>query len=104
MGQAYGEGAMMTAVPALGHAVVRGGFGGEAPTPTERTPEQTQESINQKQAQSKQLEVDLQHPDVGPEEALAMHNQADALRRSAAYEQTKLDAPDKIKEKQAQAD
>ena len=103
LGQAYGEGAVMTAVPALGHAAVTGGFGAKAPIEAP-TPQQTLDGIASKRAQAAQLQTDLQAAHVGPEEALSMQRQADTLTRQAAYEQTKFEAPDRIAQKNSEAD
>ena len=103
MGQAYGEGAVMTAVPAVGHAVVAGGLGGKEPI-QERTPQQVQQSITERRQQSQALEQLSQAPGVTPEQAAQYNQQSDTLRRQAAYDETKLQAPDKIAEKRSIAE
>lgn len=103
LGQAYGEGAVMTAVPALGHAAVTGGFGAKAPVEPP-TPEETLAGINAKRAQAAQLQQDLQAPHIGPEEAINMNRQAQFLTQQAAYEQSRFEAPERIAQKNSQAD
>jgi hypothetical protein len=101
LGQAYGEGAAMTAVPALGHAIVTGRIG-EAPKAP--TVEDIKAKVAERNAQADNLERQMNDPRTSPDDAADLGSRARGFRRQAEQDQMRLDAPAKMKALNDQAD
>jgi len=102
LGQAYAQGAVGTAVPAVGHMVLRGEPEAQAtPKPTSA---EVQSSVNSKLAEAHQLRQDALDPNLSPAEVMRKRSRADDLAEMAAHEVDTHLAPQRAQQHQQQAE
>ena len=104
LGEAYTQGAVGTAVPALGHLALRGRFGEPETTSTEPTPQQVAQSVQDKQTLAQQLLQQAQQPGLTPQQVEKLTTRANDLNNIASFEQDRHTAQQRVPQRLAQAD
>lgn len=104
LGTAYTQGAVGTAVPALGHLALKGRFGEPETQSTEPTPQQVAQSVQDKQALAQQLLQQAQQPGLTPQQVEKLTTRANDLNAIAGFEQDRHAAQQRVPQRLAQAD
>lgn len=104
MGEAYKQGAVMTAVPAVGHLALKGRYGEPQVTDTEPTPQDIVASVAQKRATANQLLTQSAQPGLSPQAINKLQNRASDMNEIANFEEDRHKAQQRIPFKLQMAD
>ena len=104
LGEAYKQGAVMTAVPAVGHLALHGRFGEPDVTSTEPTPQDIAQSVAQKQSIAQQLYQQSQMPGLSPPSIKKLQDRADDMSSIASFEADRHAAQQRIPQSLQMAD
>jgi hypothetical protein len=103
LGQAYAQGAVGTAVPAVGHLALRGRFGEPVTTPEQPTPQQSNDIANTLMTQAQQ-HINTAAVTTQPNIAQKLLGKAADLQEAASWELDRHAAPQRVVAQLAQAD